>query len=297
MNGRPRERDSERLAGARSFIGLLSDVGGAIAATSMLGALVLGGGGAIVGLLSDRPGVVLGGAAFAGGVAFGGGCMYAIEMRRGSSVESQLGYRWIDATYTYSIDAADPHRHCQRTDVVIQAIRDGVRTFTNLYRWSGSGQESAPEVTSFGHSVAGEIERSMAWRRYDVRLDPSLRRGETTTISLVQHFYDADERFEPFLGKSVHEPTRRLTLRVELPMRLIPERAWTVEQASPGPRARVLSREAIAPERNGDVAMLEWRIARPVHGRSYQLRWGYAPDRSLYSPPPEALPEGEAQAR
>jgi hypothetical protein len=294
--GRHRQ-EGERLVGARNIIGLLSDIGGAVAATSMLGAVAVGGGSAIVGVASNRPWVVLAGCAFAGGVTFGGACMHAVEIRRSSSVESQLGYRWVDATYTYSIHPSDPHRHCQTTDVVIRAIRDGVRTFTNVYRWSGSGEETPPKVTSYGHSLAGEIERSMAWRRYDVRLDPPLRRGEMTTISLVQNFHDTDERFELFLAKSVHEPTGRLTLRVKLPVRLIPERAWIVEQVSLGPRARVLQRDVLSPKREGDLAILEWRIARPVLGRSYQLRWGYLWDRSLYDQPPDTQPQDEPQAR
>ena len=296
MIRRNHDGGSGRLAGTRDALGLVSDVGGAVATASMLAAIAVGGGGAVLGLANDQPGVVLVGLAFAGGVLFGAACMHAIETRRSSSVESQLGYRWTDATYTYVIDPADPHRHCQKTDVVIKAIRDGVRTFSNQYRWSGSGEESDPKVTSIGHALAGEIERSMAWRRYDVRLDPHLRRGETTTVSLVQHLYDADERFELFLAKTVHEPTERLTLRVELPVRLTPERAWSVEQVSAGPRARILGRDEISPLREGDLAVLEWRITRPVQGRSYQLRWGYSPDRSLYGHP-SVLTDGEAPAR
>lgn len=283
MIGRRDHGNGGRLADAPKIVGLLADIGGAIAAVSMLAAVVFGAGTAIVGIASDRPGVVLAGSAFASGVALGASCMYAIHTRLWSSVESQLGYRWISATYTYQIDATDPRQHCQKTDITIKALRDGVRTFSNQYRWSGSGEELVPQVVSSGHYFAGEIERSLAWRRYDVRLEPHLRRGERTTVSVLQQLYDSDERFELFLAKSVHQPTEQLVLRVELPMKLVPNRVWTVEQFSAGPGAQVIKQTELEARVENTLATMEWRVVRPVQGRAYQLRWNYLSDRSLYN--------------
>jgi hypothetical protein len=294
--GRGHDAAGEKLAGTRDAIGLVSDVGGAVAAASMLVAVVVGGVGTVVGIASDRPGVALVGGIFTAGVAVGAACMHTIEIHRSSSVESQLGYRWLQATYTYVIDASDPHHHSQVTDVVIKAIRDGVRTFSNQYRWSGSGDETVPTVTSSGHTLSGPVERSLAWRRYDVRLEPYLQKGETTTVSLLQQLYDTDERFELFLAKSVHDPTERLTLRVDLPIHLTPERAWCVTQVGAGPRARLVDREVIAPARDGSRAVLEWHVPRPAQGRSYQLRWDYASEWSLYRQHDSTMGERRVQA-
>lgn len=302
MISRGHEAGTERLSGTRTLIGLVSDIGGAAAAASMLVAIVAGTATTVVGLTREQPDVVLVGGAFTAGVVVGAACMYVLETRRSSSVESQLGYRWVKATYTYVVDADDPHVHRQKTDVVIRAIRDGVRTFSNQYRWSGSGDEPEPTVMSTGHTLAGPIERLQAWRRYDVRLEPFLRKGDTATVELLQQLRDSDEQFELFLAKTVYEPMERLHLRVELPARLTPDMAWCeIQVGGAGPQAPLVDRHLVSPSLRNGVAHLDWEVQRPTLGRSYRLRWSYASAGSFYEEdasgrPPESMRDGRPRA-
>jgi hypothetical protein len=281
LASRRHEAGQER-ASPRNAIGLVSDIGGAVAAVSMLAAVAASATGTVAGLANDESGIAMLGLGSLGGLAIGAACTYGILARRASSPEVQQGYRWVRATYTYTIDPNDVHVHQQVADIEIKAIRDGVRTFSNQYRWSGSGDEDGPVVTSPGHSLSGPIRRSLAWRTYDVHLDPPLRKGETTTISVTQHLHDRDERFEPFLAKTVHEATVHLRLRVELPIDLLPDRAWRITRLGAGPHGRERSRTLVKPILDGTHALLEWEVARPAVGKDYQLYWDYAESRSIY---------------
>ncbi len=92
-----------------------------------------------------------------------------------------------------------------------------MRAFTNQYRWSGSGVDTGPVVTSHGHSLSGPSRRALGWRSYVVTLDPALKKGQHATIAVRQQLTDDVEAFDPYLAKTVHETMDRLTLRVRLP--------------------------------------------------------------------------------
>jgi hypothetical protein len=286
----------QRLVSTRNAIGLVSDVGGALAALSMLVAISVGVAGAVAGLASDRPGVVL----FAGGAVLGlligSGCTAVVFLRKAASLEVQRGYRWLRATYTYRVSADDPHFHEQTADIVIRALRDGVRTFSNQYRWSGSGSDDGPIVTSPGHTLAGPIRQSLAWKAYDIHLDPSLRKGDSATVSLLQVLHDRNELFECFLAKTVHEPIRTLILRVELPVARLPVRAWRVTRQGSGPQARQVEVQPLdiqPPPRTDEYWRIEWQVPKPSVGMSYALHWGYRDDRGMYGSPQSATPQAD----
>jgi hypothetical protein len=301
--GRGNAADDERLVSTRNAIGFVSDIGGAAAALSMALAVIAGVAGTVGGLVGDRPEVVLFASGTVSGVALGAGCTLIMLVRKASSLEVQRGYRWVKATYTYRVSADDPHYHQQTGDIVIRAIRDGVRAFSNQYRWSGSGGDDGPIVTSPGHSLAGPIRQSVAWKTYDVHLDPALRKGETTTISVLQVLHDSGERFESFLAKSVHEPIQALTLRVELPLDLLPDRAWRITREGSGPQARVVDRHEVrvgdlVPRSRTDAnATFEWQVPRPAVGRNYALHWSYVDDRGMYGVRQGPMSEEGQQAR
>jgi hypothetical protein len=280
--GRARSTQNQRLTQTRTAIGFVADLGGAAVALSMLAAGFVGLGSVLIGLAGGRPSAVF----FGGGVVFGVGLgtvlMQLAHDRRSSSVEAQRGYRWVEAIYTYSIDAQDHHLHAQSVDVKIRALRDRVELFSNQYRWSGSGTDMGPVVQSPGHSLVGELRRSLGWRFYVVNLNPALTKGQATTVSIVQRFRDQDERFEPFLAKAVHETMDRLVLRVQLPPGLRPSEVWRVGREGAGPEARVVESTAGDVADNGVNSMIEWSILTPVLGLNYEIYWNYGNGHGLY---------------
>jgi hypothetical protein len=273
----------QRVARTQHAIGVVSDIGGAIVTLSMVAAALVGFGGVVVGVARDETGIVLFGCGVMFGVALGAVLIYAASARAANSVEVQRGYRWVDATYTYEIDAADPHVHTQTVEVEIKAIRD-VRAFTNQYRWSGSGVDTGPVVTSPGHSLSGPSRRALGWRSYVVTLDPALKKGKHTTVAVRQQLTDDVEAFDPYLAKTVHETMDQLTLRVRLPHHLKPLLAWKVVRAGVGPEGPEVERGT--PEVTADSAahgwVIEWLVCRPVVGLTYELYWGYRDGRGVY---------------
>jgi hypothetical protein len=280
--GRDHGRQKARVAQTRSVVGLVSDLGGAAVALSMAIAGLVGIGSVGLGLVNDQPGIVMFGIGVMSGVGLGSLLMHLAAARVSASVEAQRGYRWIQATYTYSVDATDHHLHAQVVDVEIEALRNGVRAFTNQYRWSGSGIDRGPIVQSPGHSLSGPSRRSLGWRSYVVNLDPALRKGQRTVVSVLQELNDEDERFDPFLAKAVHETMDQLILRVQLPPSLTPQRIWRIARDGAGPEARETLRTLATAAENGLSATIEWSIPKPVIGLNYELYWDYGNDNGLY---------------
>jgi hypothetical protein len=281
--GRAQGRQSERLVQTREAIGVVSDLGGAAVALSMLAAGLVGVTSLVIGLANGRPGVVFFGGGVVLGVVLGTSLMRAARLRHASSVETQRGYRWVEAVYTYRIDAHDRHQHAQAVDVTIRALRDGVDVFSNQYRWSGSGDDNNPPIVqSSGHALHGLPQRSLGWRFYLVSLSPPLYKGEEATISVLQKLWDGDERHEPFLAKAVHETMGRLVLRVQLPPGIVPERIWRVAREGAGPEAPEVERAQVVAADNGLSAAIEWMIPEPVIGLNYELSWEYGNHTNLY---------------
>jgi hypothetical protein len=274
----------QRVAQTRHAIGVVSDVGGAIVTLSMIGAASVGFLGVILGIARDETGIALFGGGVVFGVGLGAALIYAASARAANSVEAQRGYRWVEATYTYEIDATDPHVHTQTVDVEIKAIRDGVRAFTNQYRWSGNGVDTGPVVTSHGHSLSGPSRRALGWRSYVVTLDPALKKGQHATIQVRQQLNDDVEAFDPYLAKTVHETMEQLTLRVRLPRRLKPLLAWQVVRDGVGPEGPEVDRGQpdVTADGRGHGWLIEWLVCKPVVGLTYELYWGYRDGCGIY---------------
>jgi hypothetical protein len=146
------------------------------------------------------------------------------------------------------------------------------------------------------------VRQKLAWRLYDVEIVPALHKGQSTTVSVLQAFHDTGKQFESFLAKTVLEPIEHLTLRVELPAGLVPERAWRVTRRGSGPQAHELSRvpvpqtEFLPRPRTGDqmTVRLEWHVPRPTVGRSYALDWTYGHGDDMYGHPAASVPASDA---
>lgn len=269
-----------RLRKGRNALELAADIGGTVGLVAVVVAFGAGLASAVAGLAKESPLLVWSGVAFLAGVTVTSGIAVVIVAGRSSDTEDQLGYRWTSASYTYSIDPTDPHFHRQRVDVEICALRDGVRTFTNQYLWSGSGVDDLPEIVSPHSYLMGPVMRSGGWKHYAVSLDPPLRRGEVGTVSLLQRLIDSDERFDSFLAKTLHERLDRLTLRVELPATHWPDRAWRVHKRGRGAAAVEVDRTEVALGAPG--AAIEWVVDKPSFMHSYEIVWKYDGGRSLY---------------
>jgi hypothetical protein len=180
------------------------------------------------------------------------------------------GYRWVKAEYKYTIHDDDPKHHSQTITILLEALRHGVGQFENRYLWSGKGKENDPKVISPGHSLIGPPVQRGLWKFYFVYLGRELSVGERAEVIITQDLYDTENKFEPFLAKTVFEPLDRLILRAVFPRNALPSQASCCEEGGPVPTNNLI--RSIQAEINPTGEIL-WAIESPVFGHRYEIRW------------------------
>ena len=281
----PPQSRRQVLGRTRDALVVVADLGGAVGVISMAGAAVAGLAGIVLGAIRQQPALVTIGLGLTSGMAVAAAVVPLILLRASSTLTSGRGYRWRTARYRYRIDPQDHHHHVQTVEVEIVALRNGLDTFSNQYMWSGAGQDEGPRIISAGHELMGPVKRQRGWWcTYLVELEPALRKGETTTVRVRQDLIDTDERFSPFLAKTVNETCEQLTLQVELPLALIPSRAWGTMRRAPHAGAEELTRERLDITTHGACATIEWTLFKPRRHINYAIEWAYDSVGRLYSP-------------
>jgi hypothetical protein len=163
-------------------------------------------------------------------------------------------------------------------EIEIVALRNGVDTFANQYLWSGgsgSQHDQGPRVESAGHELIGPVKRHRGWCYYRVGLQPTLRKGQSATVRVRQDLFDSGEQFSPFLAKAMNEDCDELTLQVQLPLALLPNRAWGTMHDAPHVSAKELRREPLGITVEGSLATIEWTEQKPQRSRNYAIEWAY----------------------
>jgi len=183
-------------------------------------------------------------------------------------------YSWLEADYTYLINAEDPRRQRNSIRVKIEARRDNVTLFKNRYAWTGEGGSDL-KLKSEDHRLLTVLMRDADWHYYYVIFGHPLRRRASTTVEIEQELYDSAGAFQPFYSKEVIEPLKALTLRVILPSNLEPRNIVGVEMTL----MRRLAEWRIAGERpleiNPATGEVVFTVDRPVVGRRYQILWNW----------------------
>jgi peptide deformylase len=98
--------------------------------------------------------------------------------------------------------------------------------------------------------------------------------GERTTIEYT--FTIGEEKFGNWFQRAIRLPTRRLTIRLDLPAALEPQ-AWGVEtslSAEEGPLRTPITREV-----GGDRLRFEWTTDAPALNARYRLEWRFRSSR------------------
>lgn len=180
------------------------------------------------------------------------------------------GYRYVHAEYLYRI-YDEPKHHSLTVSVLLEAIQSGVSIFEDRYLWSGQGEEGEPQLTSPGCSLMGSVIKRSGWKYYYIHMGRELSLGERQEITTYQDLYDHDNKFEPYLAKTIAEPVDQLVLRVILPKHRIPTKATLSEWSTLGPAStRIKTQPGKINTHSGEI---HWEIASPVFGHRYEIRW------------------------
>ena len=181
------------------------------------------------------------------------------------------GYRYVRAEYLYIIHEDDPKHHSQAVTIEIEAFQLGISSFLGKYSWSGQGEKEALRAISPGQTLVGEIIETDRWKYYLIHLGHELSEGERAEVKFIQDLYDSENKFEPYIAKTVSEPMDCLTFRVRLPRSNLPSvinfsEVNILEPTSPLTRT-------IPGMINHESGEILWVIQNPSYGHRYEIHW------------------------
>ncbi len=182
----------------------------------------------------------------------------------------QQGYRFVRAEYHYIIHEDNSRHHSQITSILLETFKDGISIFEDRYAWSGQGQEEDLQVLSAGHSLVEVIERAH-WKYVRIFLGRELSKGEQAEVRIILDLYDLENKFEPYLAKTVGEQLDYLILKVVLPISNFPPHITFSERNILSPEVpSTLTQPGKINTHSGEI---HWEIASPVFGHRYEIRW------------------------
>ena len=115
----------------------------------------------------------------------------------------------------------------QRKRFRVRALRDGVDSFTDRYKWTGSGQCDVKSLTS-GFTVTNRRTEEF-WDYFDVGFPHAIRKDEEVDFTIEWELFDAAQAAVPFLSTMIDYDTKHLTMNVILPPELAPKGAYCYE--------------------------------------------------------------------
>lgn len=123
---------------------------------------------------------------------------------------------------------------------------------------------------SAGHTLAG-LGAKKDWKYVQVHLGHALSKGERTEISTIQEFYDIQEKFKPYLARTVVDPVDLSILRVILPKNNLPSEVIFNEWNILGPPGTLI--RTMPGEINSENGEILWEIRNPIFGHRYEIKW------------------------
>lgn len=213
-----------------AWFGLVSDL---VQLTSaLLGVLVLvGGGSAVIGYLQHNGLMVAIGAVV---ITLGVALIVILQsllarpkrgLVRGRLAKAlsrqDLKLRLKEITYTYD---APKTKLSQRKRFEVEALRDGLASFTDRYFWTGDGPCTIHTDTA-GFHIVNQRKREF-WDVYDVEFPHPVSRGTVVEFVVCWDLVDDSIQAQPFLSTMIDVETDRLEMRVRLPRAIRPSVAY-----------------------------------------------------------------------
>lgn len=199
--------------------------------------------------------------------------------------EEPRTYAEVGAAFTYIVRGDDYRSHAYIREFEIEAVRQAPRPFKHWYKWSGTGTEGPPVVTSSGHHALGEPFKADNLTYLYVHLGEDFHIGQRTTVRIQQDLYDSERTFEPILSSSIHDVGQEwLTLRVMLPTSRPPAKVWysiwtrhhdmdVLVSTWPGTYQQDIELNAL---------VIEWSPETVRWAYRYTIQWSYEDGDSIY---------------
>lgn len=150
----------------------------------------------------------------------------------------------------------------------IKALRNGVDRMTDRYNWTGNGLVEI-ESKKKGQELHLLPPQSV-WRRYELRFDRSLRKGDVIDCEIELTIEDDEKASVPFLSTTVTEPTKSLSMSVRL------SQEFGVSYVIFDKRPSMSSETSLGSESvELDNGLAIWKIKSPKLYHHYEIRWTF----------------------
>jgi len=148
----------------------------------------------------------------------------------------------------------------------LRALRNGLDRFADTYRWTGNGRMDVKSDNP--DHVINQPDTKGVFQIYEVTFERTLNKGETIDFSVIWALDDSRNTSKPFIATTIHAPTDKLILTVELPAALgVTE---VIKEHSPDIGAVRPFESTPEPIVNNRC---EWVIKKPKLLHNYSLKW------------------------
>jgi hypothetical protein len=162
----------------------------------------------------------------------------------------------------------DGYSMCQCKRLQLRALKDGVRHFTDKYRWTGYGKCTIKSLTP-SYILTNE-RREEFWSKFDVNFPHPLRKGDDVDFTVEWHLVDTEKIAVPFLAVISDDATKQISLQVILPAELAPKRAYCYEFASYMDNLPITVKEI---HWSPATHRLCYDVAEPEPHHKYSIHW------------------------
>jgi hypothetical protein len=158
----------------------------------------------------------------------------------------------------------------QRKHLKICALKDGINSFRDRYRWTGSGRISIRSLTPGYNTTNPSEDDEGIWNYFNVIFPHPLRKDEVADFTIEWELFDEKAKAITFLSTMIDYETQYLLLEVILPPELAPKKAYfyeyknfldtlpiSVHNLSWSPATRSIRSEVVQPQKYHKY-MIRW---------------------------------------
>lgn len=160
----------------------------------------------------------------------------------------------------------------QRKHVKIRMLRNGVHSFLDRYRWTGSGPCVVKSLTNGFEVTNLREEDGGIWQFFDVSFSHPYHKDDVVEFTIEWEMVDEDGKAVPFLSTMIDRETKYLLLQVRLPRQLTPIRAYFHEYTN---YIDTLPSDTQQIRYNPAARSITYEVNEPKKYRKYQIRWYY----------------------
>lgn len=187
-----------------------------------------------------------------------------------SKIRTSYNYEILEKTVTYKRDDSDvlEYNRC----IKIKSLSNRLNYAVDKYIWTGTQQETAQIAPIEGISNIKDMSRIGIWHYFIMIFENHMERGETKVLSYAWPKIEECKKSSPFFSASTDEPTKKLSLIIELGseyanQEIICEEFRAVE--SDYPISKTITNL-------DDRGVYRWDISGIKRFRHYRIRWSWS---------------------